>query len=112
MTNVTFQGRTLKLKTFVLKIAENLFSIDWMEKFKLWDMPINSFYQKLENLITDAKNLIKDLKEIFPEVFFWGLWSVNKMTAKFELNSNNQPVFKKKRKVPFASLPQINEELD
>ena len=34
------------------------------------------------------------------------------MLAKFELNGNAQPVFKKKHNVPFASLEQINEELD
>ena len=43
ITNVTFQGRTLELKMFVLKNPENLFATDWMEKFKLWDMPINLF---------------------------------------------------------------------
>ena len=31
-----------------------------MEKFSLWNMPINSFCQKLENLNTKEKNL-KDL---------------------------------------------------
>ena len=40
-----------------------------MEKFKLWDMPINSFCQKLENLTTQANNLINNLEETFPEVF-------------------------------------------
>ena len=34
------------------------------------------------------------------------------MMAKFELQDNIQSVFKKKRNVPFASLEQINEELD
>ena len=34
------------------------------------------------------------------------------MTAKFELKPNIQPVFKKKRNVPFESLNQIDEELD
>ena len=34
------------------------------------------------------------------------------MKAKFELKDDIQPVFKKKRKVPFVSLLQINEELD
>ena len=66
ISNVTFQGRMLKLKTCVLKNTENLFGTDWMEKFKLWDMPINSFCQKLEKLAGEAKNLIKDYKEIFP----------------------------------------------
>ena len=32
--------------------------------------------------------------------------------AKFELRDDVQPVFKKKRNVPFASLEQFNEELD
>ena len=31
--------------------------------------------------------------------------------AKFELQNNVQPMFKKKRNVPFALLEQINEEL-
>ena len=43
ITNITFQGRTLKLKTFISKNTENLFITDWMEKFKLWDMPNNLF---------------------------------------------------------------------
>ena len=34
------------------------------------------------------------------------------MMAKFELQDDVQPVFKKKRNVPFSSLKQINEELD
>ena len=32
------------------------------------------------------------------------------MMSKFELQDDVQPVFKKKRNVPFASLEQINEE--
>ena len=69
ITNVTFQGRMLKRKTLILKNTENLFDTDWMEKFNLWDMSINSFCQKLEHLTTDAKNSIKDLKETSPEFF-------------------------------------------
>ena len=34
------------------------------------------------------------------------------MMSKFELQENIQPVFKNKQNVPFASLEQINEELD
>ena len=34
------------------------------------------------------------------------------MMAKFELQDNVLQVFKKKRNMPFASLEQINEELD
>ena len=34
-----------------------------MEKFKLWDMPINSFSQKLKNLTLEAKKKKKINKE-------------------------------------------------
>ena len=34
------------------------------------------------------------------------------MMAKFELQDNVQPMFKKKRNEPFASLERINEERD
>ena len=75
-------------------------------------MSINSLCRKLENLTTKAKDLIKDLKETFPEVFSGALGRCNKMMAKFKLKDDIQPVFKKKRNVPLASLPQINEKLN
>ena len=89
ITHVIFQGRTLKLKMFVLRNTENLFGTDWMKKFKLWDMQINSFCQKPENLTTEEKKLLKDLKETFPEVFFFFLgalvdvirWRQNSITS-------------------------------
>ena len=61
-----------------------------------------------------GKNLIKDLKETFLEVFFFsgGLGRCYKMTTKFELKDNIQPLFKKKRNVPFDPSPQINEEFE
>ena len=72
ITNVTFQGRMLKRKTLILKNTENLFDTDWMEKFNLWDMSINSFCQKLEHLTTDVKKFNKRFKRNFSGIFFWG----------------------------------------
>ena len=34
--------------------TNNLFGTDWMEQFQSWDMPINSFCQIIQNLITEA----------------------------------------------------------
>ena len=34
---------------FVLKNTDNLFGTDWMQQFNLWDLPINTFWQKIEN---------------------------------------------------------------
>ena len=79
----------------VLKNTENLFGTNWIEKSEFWNMPINSFCQKLENLTTEAKDLIKDLKETFMEIFSGVLGRYNKMMAKFKLKDGIQPVFKK-----------------
>lgn len=55
---------------------------------------------------------LKELKTQSPEVFTGGLGRCKKITAKFELKENVQPVFKKKRNVSFASLKQIDDQLD
>ena len=38
ITNATFNGKTLKLKSFVPKNTNNLFGTDWMTQFQLWDL--------------------------------------------------------------------------
>ena len=49
----------------------------------------------------------------FPRVFFsGGLGKCSKLKAKLKVKDGAQPVFKKKRNVPFAALEQINKELD
>ena len=48
----------------------------------------------------------------FYGLFSGGLGRCTKMVASFELKENAQPVFKKKRSVPFASLEKIDQELD
>ena len=76
-------------------------------------MPIDSFCQKFKKTDhRDNKKIKKDLKETFPEDFSGGFSWCNKMTPKFELKDDILAVFKKKRNVPFTSLPQINEEPD
>ena len=111
ISNVTFNGLTKKLKTVVLKNSNNLFGTDWMEAFQLWNLPISSFCQKLENLNVEAEKLKEDLRIKFPEVFSNGLGRCTKISAKFEIKKDAKPVFKKKRNVPFASIEQINKEL-
>ncbi len=44
-----------------MRNTNNLFSTDWMEQFQLWDMPINSFCQKIQNLIAKV-NKLKEIK--------------------------------------------------
>ena len=50
---VTLNGTTKKVKVFVQKKSKNLCGMDWMERFKLWDQPINNFCHKIENSTTE-----------------------------------------------------------
>ena len=65
-TNVTFMGKTLKLKGFVMNRIQNQFGMDWIELFDLFNQSINSF-----NYIVSVKsNRIEKkfrLKTKFPE---------------------------------------------
>ena len=112
ITKVSFNGTTKKLKLFVLKNTENLFGTDWIQEFNLWDLPINTSYQKVESLTTEKQSLKTELKKSFPEIFAASLGKCTKTAAKFKLIDNARPVFKKKRNVPFASLEKINKEFD
>ena len=73
---------------------------------------INTFCQKVESLTTEKQSLKTELKKTFPEIFAASLGKCTKTAAKFKLIDNAQPVFKKKRNLPFASLEKIKKELD
>lgn len=109
--NVKFHAKTKTLKIFVMKDTENLVGTDWMQKFDVWDLPISSFYKKTECEPSEATKL-KELHRQFPEVFLSVLGRCNKFAAKIELKKNVQPVFKKKRNVPFATTEKTDKELD
>ena len=56
------------------KNTNNLFGPDWMTQFQLWDLPVNSYCQKIENLDAEAEKLKKKkkkkLQEAYPDFFF------------------------------------------
>ena len=108
---ITLYGVTKKLKAYVLKNSD-IFGTDWIEKFNLWDCPMSTFCRKIESTTSNSVNLKKELKQRFPHVFPGGLGKCSKLKAKLKVKDGAQPVFKKKRDVPFATLEQINKELD
>ena len=67
--------------------------------------------KKIQNLTIEADKLKEELRGMFLEVFPGRLGWCQK-SAKFELKPNTQSVFKKKRNVPFASLNQINNNIN
>ena len=86
--------------------------MDWVVQFKLWNGPSGTFCQEIKGFTNKAKSLKKELKLKFSKKFSGGLGRCNKMIVEFEQKENIQPIFKKKRNVPFTVLKQINDELD
>ena len=71
--NVFFNGKERKLKTFVMQNAPNLFGTDWMEEFDLFNVPKNTFCNKIDGTTTSSDKLKKELKIKFLEIFSEGL---------------------------------------
>ena len=105
----------LKSKVYVLQNTSNLFGSDWIVLFDLWQLPINSYCNRVDfsskSKNKEAEKLVEDLKTCFPHVFLKGLGKCVKTKVKFELKENVKPVFNPNRKVPFVTLESVNEEL-
>ena len=91
--------------------AQNLFGTDWMKEFDLFNVPINTFCNKIDRTTTSSNKLKNELKMKFPEIFSEGLGFCSKVKTKFEVKENVMPVFRPKRPVPYASLEIIDKEL-
>ena len=100
------------MRIFVIQNTNNLFGTDAITKFNLWDLPILSFCNKIKEYKDDPQIIKEEIKKSFPEVFSEGLGRFTKMTAKVKLKKNAQPVFRKKRSIPFAAIDKIDKELE
>ena len=82
-----------------------------MEEFDLFNVPINTFCNKIDETTTSSDKLKKELKIKCPEIFSEGLGFCSNVQAKFEIKENVMPVFWSKRPVPYASAEIIDKEL-
>ena len=71
---------------------------------------MSTFCRKIESTTSNLVNLKKELKQRSPQVFSGGHGKCFKLKAKLKVKDGAQPVFKKKRNVPFVVLEQINKE--
>ena len=85
--------------------------LDWMEEFNLFNVPINTFCNKIDGTMTSSDKLKKELKIKFPEIFSEGFGFCSKVKAKFEVKENVIPVFQLKRPVPYVLVEIIDKEL-
>ena len=104
--SVSLGSKTFSSKVSVVPgINSCLFGIDWIVLFDLWELPINSFCNRVS--VSEKKNskqnedFLTVLKSKFPRVFSEGLGVCTKTEVNFELKQNVKPVFKPKRNVLF-----------
>ena len=72
MCRISFHGKIFEIKC-ALQNASNLFGSDWIVLFDLWQLPINSFCNRVD-VFSKSKNkqtekVIEDVKNSFPHVF-------------------------------------------
>ena len=73
---------------------------------------MSTFCRKIKSTTSNSVNLKRNSNNDFPRSFSGGLGKCSKLKAKLKVKDSAQPVFKKKRNVPFTALEQINKELD
>ena len=95
---------------YVLQNTSNLFDRDWVVLIELWQLPINSYCNRVD---VSSKSKNKETEKTgWRSVFSEGLGKCVKTKVKFELKENVKPMFKPNRKVPFVALEPVNEELE
>ena len=105
---MTFQNTEQSGSCYVTGVENlDLFGIDWITRFKLWDLPINAICSAVR---TPAGN-IKDVQSLFPDIFDDQLGLCTKTTIELRVKSDATPVFRPKRTVSYAKIPTIDEEL-
>nr|XP_029717409.1 uncharacterized protein K02A2.6-like [Aedes albopictus] len=78
--SVTVGGVTKTATFYVTKNGINLFGLDWIELFELWDSPLSSICNQVQ-ATSDHINQVDRYKAAYPEVFKSGLGHCKKMKA-------------------------------
>lgn len=84
----------------------NVFGIDWIEQFNLWDVPFSSVCNKIR-----SECAVEHLKSQYADVFTDRLGLCIKTKVTLYKKPDAKPVFRPKRPVSFAALPIIDQEL-
>lgn len=116
---VTLDDQAKSLKCLVSGTQSNLFGIDWISQFNLWDQPISTFCNKV-TASSRAPSLssaqvdehIQCLKSKFSDVFEPTLGRCKDVLVSLKLIDGAKETFMPKRPVPFHAKQRVNEELE
>lgn len=106
-----FQGQSHNAHFFISSDSElNLLGIEFIDQFGLWDVPFNSICDQI--ISSSAQSTLSSLRSQFASVFVKQPGHCRKIKVHLELKQNHKPVYVPARKVPYASIDAVTEELD
>ncbi|CAO4371314.1 unnamed protein product [Caenorhabditis nigoni] len=88
----------------------NLLGLDWIEKSSEMAYHLDRMVNAVS--LTKTESIQDELREKFPEVFKESLGRCTKERAILTVKEGASPVYKPKRKVPYAELEVVEEELN
>ena len=106
---VSFRGITFDGTCYVTPTDLNLMGLDWFEQLGLADVPINAICNSVRS--TTSGKPMEQIFQQFAPVFHQGLGLCSATQAVLHLQPGAKAVFRPKRPVPYASLPQVDAEL-
>lgn len=107
---VSFRGTTFHGSCFVTTSELNLLGLDWFERLGLADIPINAICNHVSHPTSSDSHSCAIVKQ-FVSLFKPGLGHCTAAPASLQLHPGSTPVFRPKRPVPYASLPEVDAEL-
>lgn len=113
----SLDGLEKQLTCLVSAAETNLFGIDWITQFNLWDRPMSTFCNQVSksNQIlspTEVEQRVAQLRDEFAEVFEPTLGRCKDVLVRLELIEGAKDTFRPKRPVPFHAQKQVHEELE
>lgn len=115
--NIEFNNIATTGKCYISNANLDIMGIDWIEKFGLWEVPLNSIcninqtVSDSSQITPNSKSFVDALHRNFPDVFNSSLGLCTKTTAALHLKPGAKPVFRPKRSVSFAALEIVEKEL-
>ncbi|XP_055605159.1 uncharacterized protein K02A2.6-like [Uranotaenia lowii] len=86
----------------------NILGSDWIELFGLWDVPISSFCNKINN---QSPHPDSSLQAKFPKVFSSEMGLCSKTKIRLTLKGEPKPVYRPKRPVAYSVQGAVEDEL-
>ncbi|XP_055589902.1 uncharacterized protein K02A2.6-like [Uranotaenia lowii] len=107
---ITVNGTTKGGRCYIAPSNVNLdiFGIDWLDLFGLWDNPISTLCNKVD---VQPSQSLATLRTRFPNVFTDKMGLCNKSPVHLVLKGDPKPVFRPKRPVAYSMESVVEEEL-